>query len=98
VVGVVFRGGPGSVAMMPGMLCLIYTLLLPASPEADRSSRSVLERELAAYSTMGQRRDLEATLDLYPDGITSELRDILASQVMATGNERFPGAGISWHL
>lgn len=98
VVGVVFRSGPGSVAMMPGMLCLIYALLLPASPEADRDSRSVLERELAAYSTLGQRRDLEATLDLYPDGVTSELRDILARQVVTTGNGRLPGASVTWHI
>jgi len=84
--------------MMPGMLCLIYALLLPASPEADRDSRSVLERELSAYSTLGQRRDLEATLDLYPDGVTSELRDILARQVVTTGNGRLPGASVTWHI
>ena len=55
--------------------------------------RSELERELAAYSTPAQRCDLEATLDRYPDGITYELRDILASQAMAACNNRFPAAG-----
>jgi hypothetical protein len=55
--------------------------------------RCELERELAAYSTPAQRSDLEAILDRYPDGITYELRDILASQAMAADNNRFPAAG-----
>ena len=55
--------------------------------------RSELERELAAYSTPAQRSDLEAILDRYPDSITYELRDILASQAMAADNHRFRAAG-----
>jgi hypothetical protein len=53
---------------------------------AERASKwgSELERELAAFSTPAQRRDLEATLDRYPDNITYELRNILARQSMAT--------------
>ena len=32
---------------------------------------------IARYRTSAQRRDLAATLDRYPDGVTCELRDIL---------------------
>jgi hypothetical protein len=57
--------------------------------------RCELERELAAYSTPAQRRDLEATLNQYPDDLTYELRDILARQAMAAYCNRggVPGAG-----
>lgn len=58
-----------------------------------RRRRSELERQLAAYATPAQRCDLEATLDLYPDSITYELRDILARQAMAACNNRIVGAG-----
>ena len=66
---------------------------IPVSSDADRKRRSELERELAAYSTPAQRCDLEATLDHYPDDITYELRDILASQAMAARHNPIPGAG-----
>ena len=46
-----------------------------------------LARELAAYSTPAERRDFEAILDRYPDDITYELRDILASQAMAVSGK-----------
>ena len=52
-----------------------------------------LERELAAYSTPAQRCDLEATFDRYPDDVTCELREILARQAMAAGNNRYPAVG-----
>jgi hypothetical protein len=52
-----------------------------------------LARELAAYSTPAQRCDFEAILDRYPDDITYELRDILASQAMAVCDKRIPGVG-----
>jgi len=55
--------------------------------------RCELERELAAYSTPAQRRDLEATLDRYPDRVTNELRNILANQAIAARNNQIPGAG-----
>ena len=91
LVGLVLRSGPGGVVLLPGLLLLFSAPLIPASPKADRMRRSKLERELAAFSTPAQRCDLEATLDLYPDDITCELRDILASQARATCNNRIPG-------
>jgi len=93
VVGVLLRSGAGGVALLPGLLFLVYGLLIPASPEADRIRRSGLERELGEYSTPAQRCDLEATLDQYPDRVTDELRDILAGQAIAACNERFPAVG-----
>jgi hypothetical protein len=54
-----------------------------ARAERARKWGSELERELAALSTAAQRRDLQATLDRYPDNITYELRNILARQAMA---------------
>lgn len=86
VIGVMLRGGAGGVVFIPGCLLLWHALLIPANPDADRKWRVRLERELAACSTPAERRDLEATLDRYPDGVTYEIRDILASQAMAAHN------------
>jgi hypothetical protein len=80
-VGVSLRSGPASVVMIPGLLLLVVAILVPASPKPTRARRAELERELGAYSTTAERRDLEAILDLYPDGVTYELRDILARQL-----------------
>jgi hypothetical protein len=91
VAGVLMRAGPGSVVMLPGLMFLVIAPLLPGRPDADSARRGELERELALYSTPAQRCDLEATLDQYPDGITHELRDILARQAMAAGARRVPG-------
>jgi hypothetical protein len=85
VVGLMLRSGPVSVVMIPGLLFLVVALLSPASPKPARTRRAELERELGAYSTPAERRDLEATLDLYPDSATDELRDILARQVVGRG-------------
>ncbi len=93
VAGVIMRSGPGGIVLLPGLMSLVYALFIPASPEEDRTRRSELERELAAYSTPAQRRDLEATLDRYPDGVTDELRNILGGQDKAADNSRFPAAG-----
>ncbi len=93
VVSVMLRSGVGGALFFPGALFLLFALLTPPSSTAARKRRSELERQLAAYSTAAQRCDLEATLDLYPDDITYELRDILASQAMAARNDRVPGAG-----
>jgi hypothetical protein len=92
ILGVVERQGAG-VLVIPGVLLLWHALLLPADTDADRERRSQLKRELAAYSTPAQRCDLEATLDRYPDSITYEIRNILASQAMASNNRGIPGAG-----
>jgi hypothetical protein len=59
-----------------------------ATREAARVRRRELERELADYDTPDQRCDLEATLDRFPDGVTHELRDILAQQAQAREQAR----------
>lgn len=74
------RGSAWGAVLLPGLLLLLSAPLIPASPDDDHRR---LERELAAYSTQAQRCDLEAALDRYPDTITHELRDILASQLQA---------------
>jgi len=51
-----------------------------AARAANRLRRRTLERELADYSSAADRADLEAILDRYPDGVTQEMRDILAIQ------------------
>ena len=89
VAGVIMRGGQGGVLLLPGMLLLLHALLIPASPDEDRLQ---LEHELREYSTPAQRRDLEAMLDRYPDGITGELRDILGRQAVAADASRVPAA------
>jgi hypothetical protein len=93
VAGAVMGGGLGGVASFAGSLLLVFGLLIPVTPPAARRRRAELERELAAFSTPAERRDLEATLDQYPDDVTQELRDILAGQAMAAYNNRFPAAG-----
>jgi hypothetical protein len=78
VAGVMLRGGAGGVVLIPGLLFLVYVPLMEAGPDEERKRRSVLRRELAGYATAAHRRDLEATLDRYPDSTTCEIRDILA--------------------
>jgi hypothetical protein len=92
-IGVVERDSAVGVVLIPGLLLLWQSLLIAANPDADRERRSRLEHELAAFSTPAQRCDLEATLDRYPDGMTGEIRDILASQALAGHNAGIPGAG-----
>ncbi len=87
------RGGMASAIMIPGMLFLAAALLTPVSPEAASPQRRALERELAAYSTPAQRRDLDAILDRYPDRDTRELRDILARHPAPADPSRFPAPG-----
>jgi hypothetical protein len=65
------------------------------SRKAARKRRAELERELAGYATGADRRDFEAVLDRYPDGVTHELRSILACQYMAGQDARFPAIGRS---
>jgi hypothetical protein len=63
------------------------------SRRAARKRRAELERELAGYATLADRSDLEAALDRYPDGVTHELRAVLARQFMAAQETRFPAIG-----
>jgi hypothetical protein len=91
--GVVLNDGPGALAFLTGFLFLFAALVMHVSPPADRERRLVLERELADYSTPAERRDLEAILDRYSDGDTSELRDILTRQATATDDNGIPGIG-----
>ena len=88
VAGYVMRSGLPGTVMIPGMLLLAAALLAPADPEGASPRRRTLERELAAYSTPAQRRDLDAMLDRYPDCDTRELRDILARQRLAAETSR----------
>jgi hypothetical protein len=91
VVGVILRDGPGGMALVPGLMFLLYGPFIPANPDAHREQRRELKRELAAYSTDAQRHDLEATFDRYPDRITRELRDILHDLAIASHNSQVPG-------
>jgi hypothetical protein len=84
VVGVMLRSGTWGALLLVGFWFLLYALLIPDRPDAERKQPRELKRELAVYSTAAQRRDLEATLDRYPDGMTSELRDILANRSLVT--------------
>ena len=93
VVGVMYRGDPVGVVLLPGLLLLFSAPLVPASLTADPTRRSELERELAGFSTPAQRCDVEAMLDRYPDDMTNELRVILARQALAACGNRIPGAG-----
>jgi len=95
VAGFVMRSGMPGIVMIPGMLFLTAALLAPPDPAADNPRRRALERELAAYSTPAQRRDLDAILDRYPDGDTRELREILARQSLAAETSRPPAT--IWH-
>jgi hypothetical protein len=63
------------------------------SRKAARRRRAELERELAAYAAGADRCDFEAVLDRYPEGVTHELRSILAGQYMASQDLRFPAIG-----
>ena len=56
VAGVLLRGGPGGVLLLPGLVFLAFALLVPASPKSDHMRRSELERELAVFSHPAQRR------------------------------------------
>jgi hypothetical protein len=74
-------------------LFLLYAPLIEVRPDEVRKRRSELRRELAGYATPAHRRDLEATLDRYPDGMTCEIRDILAGLAVTARSGGIPGAG-----
>jgi hypothetical protein len=83
--GVLLRSsGPASFILLPGLMSLFYAPFLPGESHENRARQARLRRELAAYSSPADRRDLEAILAQYPDGETGELRAILAEQALAT--------------
>jgi hypothetical protein len=86
VVGIMLRGGSWGALLLAGFWFLLYALLIPDRTDVEPEQRRELKRELAVYSTAAQRRDLEATLDRYPDGVTSEHRDILANRTLVARN------------
>ena len=94
VTGVIMRGSATDLlVLLPGLLLLLSAPLLPATTVTDRMRHSALERELALYTTSAQRRDLEATLDQYPDDVTRELRDILTAKPGLTADSRWRAFG-----
>jgi hypothetical protein len=91
VLGVVERHGWGGILVIPAMLLLWQALMISADEGAGRERLAQLRRELESYSTPAQRRDLDATLDRYPDGMTSEIRDLLARPPVPSASG-IPGA------
>jgi hypothetical protein len=91
VAGVLLRRTELSGILLPGLLLLLSAPLIPVSADADRRRRAQLARELASYTTLAERSDLEATFDRYPDSETRELREILASQSAAAYGNTIPG-------
>ncbi len=61
-----------------------------ATRHTARERRKQLERELGGYHSASDLRDFEAMLDSYPDGVTWELRDILAAQAQRRRQQRWP--------
>jgi hypothetical protein len=54
VAGLMLRSGAWGVVILPGILFLVSSLLVPANPDADRKRSELereLERELAVYAT-----------------------------------------------
>lgn len=90
--GVVARHGGGGIVVIPGMLLLWHAVLIPADTDSGRERLSQLRRELESYSTPAQRCDLDATLDRYPDGMTREIRDLLACQAVPPRGNGVAGA------
>ena len=91
--GVILRDTLGDIILLPGLLMLGFAPFLPGESRENRAHRARLRRELAAYSTPSDRRDLEAILEQYPASETGELRAILASQPLVPANPRIPGMG-----
>ncbi len=87
-VGFMLRDSAWGLAFLLGVLFLFSAVLTPDCRDDDRRQ---LARELAAYSSRAQRGDLEATLDRYPDTITHDLRDILASQAVSACGDATAG-------
>ena len=90
--GVLMRGHMvGDIILLPGLMALAYAPFLPGESPESRKRQRRLRREMAAYSTPAERRDLEALLSSYSDNDTGELRTILANQDLSSPWYRFPG-------
>jgi hypothetical protein len=90
--GVMLRNGPAGIVIVPGFA---YLLVTPFITGGKGNRRSELERELAAYVTPAEQRDIEATFDRYPDDVTHELREILSRQAMRAKSNAIPGARLN---
>jgi hypothetical protein len=93
IFGFIEHSSMASISVLPGIMLLWAAVLIPGDSDIDHQRRQQLMRELAVYSTPAQRRDLEACLDQYPDGVTGEIRAILASQGAPAHRTGVPGAG-----
>jgi hypothetical protein len=58
--------------------------------KANRRRRQQLAAELATYTSDADLNDLYALLDAYPDGQTSEIREILGQQQIRRAPGRSP--------
>ncbi len=92
-----FRAHPvgvliGSPVAGENTMSLAATILVWRATRAVRVANTRRRRELAAeladYSSEADRQDLEAILDRHPDGVTAEMRDILAHQRMWAAHDR----------
>jgi hypothetical protein len=81
------------VILLPGLMILFYAPFLPSDSPETRARQACLRRDLAAYSSPADRRDLEAIIDRYPVAETGELRSVLASLRSASAPFRNPGMG-----
>lgn len=93
VTGLVLRNVAGEIILLPGLLTLGLSPFLPGESREHQARQGRLRRELAAYSTPAERRDLEAILARYPESETSELRALLASQPLTPARPHIPGMG-----
>jgi hypothetical protein len=89
--GVLLRNIYGNIILLPGLMILFYAPFLPGDSPETRARQAVLRRDLAAYSSPSDRRDLEAIIDRYPVAETGEVRAVLTS--LRTAPLRNPGMG-----
>ena len=83
----------GHVILLPGLMFLFYAPFLPGDSPETRARQAQLRRDLAAYSSPADRRDLEAIIERYPTAETGELRTALASLRPVPAQLRNPGMG-----
>lgn len=91
VPGLLLHNLYGHVILLPGLMILFYAPFLPGDSPEIRARQAGLRRDLAAYSTPADRRDLEAIIDRYPATETGEIRAVLAS--LRSAPLRNPGMG-----